>query len=66
MANLGNVIKISQADFDLIFNAYPNSEEISTGDTVTYDPNSIYLVEEEEPSWVSQNLSSQNYLNLGD
>ena len=44
MANLNKVIKISQADYDLIVSAYPNSATISTGDTVTYDPNSIYLV----------------------
>jgi len=48
MANLTNVIKISEADYNTIVNAYPNSATISTGATVTYDPNAIYLVPVEE------------------
>ena len=42
--HMGNVIKISQTDYNTIFNAYPNSATISTGATVTYDPMSIYLI----------------------
>lgn len=47
MANLNNVIKILQNDYDTIVSAYPNSATISTGATITYDPNSLYLVESE-------------------
>lgn len=44
MANLGNIIKISGADYNTIYNAYPSSATISTGATVTYDPQAIYLI----------------------
>lgn len=55
MANLSNVIKILQNDYDTIVSAYPNSATISTGVTITYDPNSLYLVE-------SDNSNSKKYL----
>ena len=45
MPKLNNIIKIKKSDYDLIKNAYPNSAQISTGVTLTYDPNSLYLVE---------------------
>lgn len=45
MANLGNIVKISGADYNTIYNAYPNSATISTGATITYDPLSIYLID---------------------
>ena len=47
MANLGNIIKILKVDYNTIVAAYPNSATISTGATVTYDPNSLYLVDGE-------------------
>ena len=47
MANLSNIIKILAADYNTIVAAYPNSATISTGATVTYDPNALYLVEAE-------------------
>lgn len=56
MSNIKNVIKIKQADFDLIFNAYPNPARISTGFDVTYDPDSMYLVDELNEMYVEKTL----------
>lgn len=47
MPYLNNIIKIKKADYGLITAAYPNSATISTGATVTYNPNAVYLVEAE-------------------
>ena len=45
MPNLGNIIKISKTDYDALLSAYPSSTTIG-GVSRTYDPNSIYLVDE--------------------
>ena len=44
---MGNVIKITQSNYDILYSAFPNSATITTnaGDvTTTYDPNAIYLI----------------------
>lgn len=63
MANLNDVIKINEADYEKIVNAYPSSTTISTGATVTFDPNSIYLVQEVTDSLLWMNpYPTQNYV----
>lgn len=63
MANLNDVIKIKEADYEKIVNAYPNSTTISTGATVTFDPNSIYLVQEVTDSLLWMNpYPTQGYV----
>ena len=47
MSVMGNVIKITQANYNILYSAFPNSATITTNEgdvTTTYDPNAIYLI----------------------
>lgn len=63
MANLGNVIKINEADYNELLSAYPGSTTIG-GVSRTYDPNAMYLIETTSKKYAHYlTFQSVNYMN---